>query len=282
MVRIARARAAAGDDAGALALLSKLVLRSHTARREALDGIEKILLAARGKGPAQMAELWKAGGRWLMDASREESLMAIADELRGAGAPYLELVRWLARYASSANRPKYLLLLARHSVETGDLAGCRDCIERLKGLRVSGDDLLRVEAAMRFGEQDYRGAARMLLSLRALDDADVAALGEVLPYAEDRAGAVALLERAVSGPDAGPGPLRRLADALYDDGRKAEAARYYRRAVEKDPADEWSCYRLAVVLGRHGGEEYLAKVGKDPLLVRMANAARKEMSLDAR
>jgi len=281
VLRLARLKAKAGDEIGALSLLTKLVLRASPLRKNALDGIEAILLSARGKGGERFVSLWNAGGRWLMEASREASLVTIAGELKGTGDPYLELVRWLSRYGSGAVRVENLVALSRQYVETGDVNGVRNCLKSIKGIGGSGDEVLRVEAALKFSQKDYRGAADTLLMLRDVEGKDAFLLGETLPYAGNSRKAAAALETAVSRSDAGTRELSRLADALFDAGRKDDAARYYRGAVGKDPANEWACYRLALLLGKDGGEEFLKKIKTDPTLARMARAARREMTLDA-
>ncbi|HEX7523861.1 MAG TPA: tetratricopeptide repeat protein [Candidatus Deferrimicrobium sp.] len=281
VLRLAGLKATAGDEIGALSLLTKLVLRASPLRKNALDGIEAILLSARGKGGERFVALWNAGGRWLMDASRQASLVTIAGELKGTGAPYLELVRWLSQYGSGAVRVENLVALSRLCVEAGDVAGVRNCLKSLKGMGASGDEVLRVEAALKFAQKDYRGAAETLSMLRSVEGKDAFLLGETLPYAGSSRTAAAALETAVSRSDAGSRELSRLADALVDAGRKDDAARYYRGAVEKDPTNEWACYRLALLLGKNGGEEYLKKIKTDPTLARMARAARREMTLDA-
>jgi tetratricopeptide (TPR) repeat protein len=75
VLRLARMRSAAGDPAAALTLLSRLVLRPSTVHGMALDEIERVLLAARSKGPAHLSSLWNAGGRgcWTRRASRRSS-----------------------------------------------------------------------------------------------------------------------------------------------------------------------------------------------------------------
>lgn len=281
VLRLAGLKAAAGDEIGALSLFTKLVLRASPLRKNALDGIEAILLSARGKGGERFVALWNAGGRWLMDASRQALLVTIAGELKGTGAPYFELVRWLSQYGSGAVRVESLVALSRQFVENGDVAGVRNCLKSLKGMGASGDEILRVEAALKFAQKDYRGAAETLSMLRSVEGKDAFLLGETLPYAGSVRTAAAALETAVSRSDAGPRELTRLADALVDAERKDDAARYYRAAVEKDPTNEWACYRLALLLGKNGGEEFLKRIKTDPTLARMARAARREMTLDA-
>jgi len=282
ILRLARLRAKAGEEASALSLFTKLVLRSSPLRKEALDGIEAILLAARGSGAARFVGLWNAGGRWLMDTSREASLVVIAGSLQGTGTPYLELVRWLSRYGTGSVRARFLTLLAQECAAAGDAAGIRECLKSLKEMNARDEEILRVEAGLKFAEKDYRGAAGSLLSLRKVEERDVGMLVETLPYAEDPGKAMSVLEAAVFRHGGDPLALTRLADALFDAGRKADAVRYYRMAAERDPASEWACYRLAVLLGRDGGEEYLKRIKTDPTLARMARAVKKEMALNAR
>jgi tetratricopeptide (TPR) repeat protein len=164
VLRLARMRSAAGDPAAALALLSKLVLRPSTVRGTALDEIERTLLAARPKGPAHLASLWNAGGRWRLDSSREPPLALSAADLRGTGKPHRDLVQWLSRYGSAPVRRKYLALRATESAQAGDTAGLRESLKALKSLNAAGDDVTRAEAYLRFSEKDYRGAAKALLA----------------------------------------------------------------------------------------------------------------------
>ncbi len=282
VLRLARMRSAAGDPSAALTLLSKLVLRPSTVRGMALDEIERVLLAARSKGPAHLSALWNAGGRWLLDSSREPTLVLMADDLRGTGKPHRDLVQWLSRYGSSAVRSKFLAQRASEFARSGDTAGLRESLKALRSLNAAGDDVARAEAYLKLSEKDYRGAAKALLSMEKLEGAELSMLGEVLPYAEDARKAAAAIEAGASRPGAAVSAeaLSRLADAHYDAGRRGEAVRLYRLAAEKDPEHEWACYRLSVLLGRDGGEEYRKRIRKDQALVRMANAAWKELSID--
>lgn len=284
VLRLARMRSAAGDPAAALTLLSRLVLRPSTVRGKALDEIERVLLAARSKGPANLSSLWNAGGRWLLDASREPTLVLIEEDLRGTGKPHRDLVQWLSRYGSSAVRPKFLALRASEFARSGDTAGLRESLKALRDLNAAGDEVSRAEAYLRFSEKDYRGAAEALLSMKKLEGAELSLLGEVLPYAEDSRKAAAAIEAGASRPgaDVSADALSRLADAHHDGGRRGEAVRFYRLAVEKDPEHEWACYRLSVLLGKDGGEEFRKRIRKDQTLVRMANAAWKELGIDGR
>jgi len=283
VLRLARMRSTAGDQAAALSLLSRLVLRPSTVRGIALDEIERVLLAARGKGPEHLASLWNAGGRWLMDTSREPTLALIAEDIRGTGKPYQDLVQWLSRYGSASVRSKYLAVLASQYAQAGDTAGLRESLRGLRRLNATGDDVNRADAYLKFAEKDFKGAAKALLTLGKLERSDLSMLGDVLPYADDARKAAAAIEAGAARPgaDVSAGVLARLADAHYDAGRRDEAIRLYRLAAGKDPEHEWSCYRLAVLLGKDGGEEYRKRIRKDPTLVRMANAARKEQALDA-
>ena len=145
--------------------------------------------------------------------------------------------------------------------------------------------MTRAEAYLKFAEKDYKGAAEGApVAVHGWRKATSRCWATLLPHADDprqgdrrhRVGGVPGRRRVSAR------VLVRLADAHYDAGRRDEAIRYYRLAAEKDPEHEWSCYRLAVLLGKDGGEEYMKRIQKDPTLVRMANAAWKEQTLDAK
>jgi tetratricopeptide (TPR) repeat protein len=284
VLRLARMRSGAGEQVEAMSMLSRLVLRPSTVRGEALDEMERVLLAARAKGPGVLADLWNAGGRWLMDPSREAALVQVAEALHGAERPYQEIVQWLSRFGSPPVRARHLAVLASRYAAAGDAVGLRLCLQGFRELDVKGDAAARAEAYLKLAEKDFRGAEKALLSLGRLEPGDFAMMEELLPHVDDPRKVAAAVEAEASRPGGNVSArlLSRLADRSFDAGRRDEAARYYRMAAEKDPGHEWSCYRLVVLLGKNGGGEYRKRIRKDPVLARMANAAWKEQELDGR
>ena len=275
----ARIQAASDDEEAALSLLSRLVARPSTVRAEALEEIERVILSARAKGPQRIASLWSAGGRWIMDPSRESTLLMIADELADTEF-HEEIVQWLSRYGSPAVRSRQLAKMADRYAEANNVYELQDSLRKLQAVGVSGDAVTRAQAQLKFAEKDYEGAQQALLSLGGMEKGDLNMLGELLPRAINSQKAIAALEAAAGRPDMPSSALARLADAHFDANRKEKAVKYYRMAADKNLQDEWSSYRLVALLGRDEGEEYRKRIVKDQALARMADAILKERSLD--
>ena len=278
-LRLARIQAASDDEEAALSLLARLVARPSTVRAEALEEIERVILSARMKGPQHIAALWGAGGRWIMEPSRESTLLMVADELVDTDF-YEEIVQWLSRYGSPPVRSRFLAKLAYRYAAANDVDELRAGLQKLQAVDVPGDAVTRAEAQLKFAEKDFAGAQQTLLSLGSMEKGDLNMLGELLPHLTDSAKAIAALEAAAGRPDIPSNALVRLADAHYDASRKEKAIKYYLLAAEKNPADEWSSYRLFVLLDNDKGEEYRKRIVKDQALARMADAIWKERNLD--
>jgi len=281
MLLLARIRVANGDYEAAIPLLLRLVARPSAMRAKALDEMERTLLSARAKGPEYLASIWKACGHWLMDPSREPTLIVVADELRGT-EHYEGLAQWLSRYGSNLVRARYLERQAMQYAVIGDTGGIRSSLQGLKNLGVSGDAMARAEGYLKFAEKDYVGAEQALLSLKRLERKDIEMLGELLSSLEDPQKTIAALDAAVSQTGVPAHVLVRLADMHYEADRMNKAVEYYRMAADEDLEDEWSCYRLFVLLGKDEGEVYRKRIVKDKALVRMADALWKERNLDGK
>jgi len=281
MLLLAQIRVTNGDSEAAVPLLLRLVARPSAMRAKALDEMERMLLAARAKGPEYLASIWSACGHWLMDPSHEAALIAIADELRGT-ASYEELSQWLSRYGSNLVRAKYLEKQAAQYAAAGDIDGIRNSLQGLKNLGVSEDSVLRTEGYLKFAEKDYVGAEQALLSLKQMEGKDIEMLGDLLLLLTNPQKTIEALEEAASRTGVSARVLMRLADIHYEAGRMNKAVTYYRMAVDEDPEDEWSCYRLFVLLGQEEGEAYKKRIVKDRDLVRLADALWKERNRDGK
>jgi len=275
MLLLAQVRVTKGDSEAAMPLLLRLVARPSAMRAKALDEMERTLLAARAKGSGYLASIWNACGHWLMDPSREATLIAVADELRGT-ASYEGLSQWLSRYGSNLVRARYLERQAAQYAVAGDINGIRNSLQGLKNLGVSEDSMLRTEGYLKFAEKDYAGAEKALLSLKQIEGKDIEMLGELLPLLTNPQKTIDALEEAASKTGVSARVLMRLGDTHYEAGQMNKAVTYYRMAVDEDPEDEWSCYRLFVLLGQEEGEAYKKRIVKDRDLARLADALWKE------
>ncbi|MCL2102672.1 MAG: hypothetical protein FWH25_01400 [Syntrophorhabdaceae bacterium] len=278
---LARVRIEMGEYDEAVRWFLRLAARPSAVRAQALDEMERALLAVREKEPERLASLWSAFSQWLMNPSRESTLVMIADELRGS-ASYEELVQWLSKYGSTPVRARYLEMQAVRFAAAGETEEVRGILQKLKRENISGDPLIRTEGYLKFAEKDYVGAEQALLSLERMMENDILMLGELLSVLDDPQKTITALEEEISKTGVPMGVIVKLADVHYDAGRKEQAIVYYHMAAEKDPVDEWSCYRLFVLLGKEEGEEYRKRIVKDKALLRMADVMLKEQKSNER
>lgn len=256
LMNLARLSTVRGRPADAVPFLKELIYR-RTPMPEALDELEKIILDAKDKAPAEFLQLWKSVGRWLMDASRSAALVKIARGLRSSGRPFLDLCSWLVKYGTEETKNEGRLLLADFYAELGDGATASGYLLRA---RAPGrdDDVRRIAAKIALLNRDERKAAEALLSLTAPREEDVLAVIGMMQSLKDVRKAAAFCEQAFQRTPGTPAAYARFADALYDAGRTDDALRYYQAATSArqapvaagarnagDADREWAFYRIS-------------------------------------
>ncbi|GAB4387994.1 MAG: hypothetical protein Kow0025_04710 [Thermodesulfovibrionales bacterium] len=282
LLMLARLYAGEGRYADAVALLKEQIFRISPVK-EALDEFEAIVLEVRKKDEALFVELWKSAGSWLLDASREEALLEIAEGLRDKGGPFLEISLWLSEHGSPGARSRGLEALTAFYTEMKDMEAARRCLETLRAMKAGADAIARAEARILHASGDARAAAERLMSLKELDAEDLRLLGASLREAADPERAAAFYKAALKGAQARAEDYVSLADFLYGLGRREEALRYYLMALEKDPAHEWALLRQAALSGpeaARGAYDALRRGGS--VFGRYAGARLREMDLAAK
>jgi len=259
--------------------LSELTFKSSV-KKEALEELEKLLSDVRSKDKDLFVKLWKTGGPMLLDSSREKFLLEVADDLKSAGKPYLDLMQYLAKYGTEAARTKSTAALVEVYAENKDLVRAAEYLKKLKSMKNTAEEMNRLEGRLAFLKRDYKTASEKLLQLKKMQSADIAMLGDIVAATRDYPRAIAQYEKAVreSGGDAQS--YARLGDIMHELGRRKDALAYYRLVISKDPNHDWALYRIGTLSEGTEAEEALKKLsGQDPRLARLAEARLMELDL---
>ncbi|MBI4681200.1 MAG: tetratricopeptide repeat protein, partial [Nitrospirae bacterium] len=78
----------------------------------ALDELQSYLMDTVKSDAAQFVKQWNELGRYLMDRSREQFLLGMAEALKGKGTPFLDLSAWLAQNGSEDAKMQTAFVLA--------------------------------------------------------------------------------------------------------------------------------------------------------------------------
>lgn len=258
-----------------------VVLVAHPTQ-EALIGMERCLLQMKEKDPAQMVSVWKAVSRKFLEPSREPFLLLMSEALKGSGKPYLELHRWLIKNGSLKAKVRSLLALAETQVEMGDLNSAWDTLTALKKGKVTGDDLLRLEARILHSRKDYGEAAERLLSIKKVGLQDLPLLEDCLSSARNGMKALAFFEKQVVLLGGNANNYITLADSYYQKGKKKEALQYYQKALEKDSLNEWALLRAGSLLTGEDARKMLGRINDGSLVGKLARINQREKEIEGK
>ncbi len=279
LLRLARVLMQEGNYEKAGQSLSELAF-SSSVKKEALEDFEKLLIEVRTKDKDLFLKLWKAGGPLLLDASREKFLLDVANDLKGAGKPYLDLMQYLAKYGTESAKTKSTAALAEYHFGRGELDKADENLRKLKGMKGVVEEMIRLEARLAFLKKDYKTASEKLLQLKKMQPADMQLLGDIVTVTNNYPKALARYEKAVKEFGGDALSYARLGDIMYDLGRQKDALAYYRLVIGKEPNHDWALYRIGALSEGPEAEEALKKLsGQDPMLARLAEARLMELGL---
>jgi len=280
LLRLARLYYQGGNTEKAVPLLSELALKSSF-KKEALAEFEGMLVQARSRDKEQFVRIWKTAGPLLLDTSREKFLLDVADEFRNAGASFLDIALYLAKHGTEGARMKSLAILAGYYAEKGDAAKAGEHLKKLKTLKGSGEEIIRLEARLAYLKKEYRVAAEKFLQLKKLQPGDVKALGDTVAIQPDLTKALVRYEKAVKETGGDAAAYVKLADIMYGAGKTGIALGYYRMALAEEPNHDWVLYRIGSLIEGPEAEEMLRKVSRqDPTIARLTEVRLRELALE--
>lgn len=240
-----------------IALLKQLVMRKIP-NKNALDEIESIILATKDRDEGEFLNLWRSVGHWLMEPARINSLLNIADDLRADGKHYLNLYKWLLKNGSENVKNESRLALAGFYADLGDNESAK---RYLQGMTMKGDDeILRIHAKMYFSDNELQKAFETTMLIKNKKEEDMLLIANTIRTANDIKAAVDLFEKALNRFGGPPEAHIRLADILYDIGRRSDALKHYkmisiRKQHQKEDFKttlddiEWVNYRISRLSG---------------------------------
>jgi len=278
-----------------VSLLKELVY-GNSPPKEAFSEIETILLEASGKtgpgaeGDLRFTDLWREVGQWMLDESRGDFLLKMAKSLKPEGKPFLQLCSWLAENTSGNVRLAAALDLADYYAGLEDMqlaekyfTVVKETSRELK-VKQSNDSVLRLEARIDQGNKNTELALKNIMSIKEFDERDFKLLGKIITDlkqsgSDNMKQAVAFYEKMINKYDGEAEDYIRLADIFYDINED-KALKYYRTANEKDPKDEWTIYRIGLIVDLPETGKMLGQLQKgDDLLSRMAKTKLMEINL---
>ncbi|MBI5099304.1 MAG: tetratricopeptide repeat protein [Nitrospirae bacterium] len=278
-----------------VALLKELVYGNHPPM-EAFGELEAILLEASGKtvpgaeGELRFTDLWREVGQWMLDETRGEFLLKMAKSLKPEGKPFLQLCSWLVENTSGNVRQTAALDLADYYAGLEDIrlaekyfTVVKETNRELKA-KQSNDSILRIEAKISQGNKNTDLALKNIMAIKEFEKGDFKLLGKTISDLKQSGSnnvkqATALYEKMINKYDGEAEDYVRLADILYDTDEES-ALKYYRTAYEKNPKDEWTIYRIGLIVDMPETSKMLGQLQKgDNLLSRMAKTKLMEINL---
>ncbi|HAM51259.1 MAG TPA: hypothetical protein DCP92_11425 [Nitrospiraceae bacterium] len=267
-------------------LLKELVCR-RSPDRKALEEFEGMLIDAEQRDTKEFVHLWRSVGHSLMESSRSEFLLKVAEKLRNSGEAFTEECEWLRRNGSDEAKNRCSLLLAEYYADMGDAAASEKYLEGAQGEGTS-DDLIRIKAKMYHLNAQDQNAADALISIKTVRQEDIVLLSGMLGSVKNVQGVLAFYEQTLNKVGGSSSVYIALADKLAEMGNKADALRYYREAVsfkqeaKGTEADDqaWAYYRISVLSQDKESVDALGKIQKESdVLSRIASARIKEWNI---
>ena len=270
LLKLAQLDMKEGKAEQAASYLKELLYR-RTPSREAVDGLETLLLETMQKNREEFEKLWISTGRWLMDPSRSASLLRFAQGLRTSGKPFLELCTWLVKYGSEEAKGQGRLLLADFYTGIGDAAHARGFLQQIKGVQT--DDVIRISARISLLNRDAAQSSKLIMSVKEPREEDALFLiGLTKSHMADVHAVLAFCRKIAERDSTSPAALVRFADMVFDAGKGSESLALYRRAVAKrkvpavalqESDREWAFYRIAALTAGEERRAALASIEKD-------------------
>lgn len=253
---------------------------------EVFNELESLLLEASKKSKKsadeyELVELWKEVGQWMLDESREDFLLEMTENLKHEGKPFLDLAIWLMENASGNTRTRTAIYLADFFAGMGNPYVAGQYLGVAKYSSKLTDDILRVEAKIKYSEADPGLAFEKMKSMKRFKKNDLKLLGRIiLELKMSKGEARKLYEKRLNEQKWEAEDYIRLADMLLEDNKMNKALKYYKLAFKKKPDDEWTVYRIGHSADTQESKEMFGRLEKgDTLLSRLAKTKLLELDL---
>jgi tetratricopeptide (TPR) repeat protein len=270
-----------------VSLLKELVYGKQPPR-EAFEEIEEIVVKTGTKQAEydmDFVSLWNEVGQWLVDETREDFLLKVADRLRYEGKPFIDLCSWLVENGTQRARGEAAIDLADYYISIGNVSMSMSYINIANDAHAPGDGVLRVEVKILRAKGDYSAALKKVMMIEKIEKHDLGQLARIItdmnrPASKEVGAALALYEKMLEQPGWDAEQYINLADYLYTHNEKRKALKYYRVAYKKNPDNEWVMYRVGNDTDMSESKDMFTRIEKDDdLLGRLARSKLMEMAL---
>lgn len=228
-------------------------IRMLEGKRPEAEALIGEILAADGKNPAALS---KRAGFKIDDGKIDDAigdlrivlaeypddigahlLLGTAFERKGdmnvAGSEFAEAVERSRNAAQPSN------VLARHLLRKGDIARAERVLVESIAIDSTSVENLKLLAAIRLENQNWRGAEEAAKALQEAGDADKDAsriLGAAYAGLKDYAGAIDILAKEYDRAPLDARPLAMLVQAYIDAGRLEDATKFLEEAIARNPS----------------------------------------------
>ena len=263
------------DAAGFL----KEILFGRKPSEAALDELDVLVRESLHKDFGSFLKIWKECGNWLLSPSRGKTLLEVADVMSTKEGDFLRIYNFLAKEGSREAKIDALSRLASFYGRLGDAEKLKREVGKLRGLKTTGDRVLRPEALLSYLKGDPGRAYVLLMKIEDYKRDDIGLLWKLVDGAGSISGFVRdykMMAKAVGL------PLRYelIGDTLAERGYPKEAVKYYVLALKSDPGSDRVSFKLALISGDKEG--FASISGKKDIYGAMARTFVEEESLKAR
>jgi tetratricopeptide (TPR) repeat protein len=280
LLELSRLYRAEGKIDDSISLLRELVYGKQPPR-EAFAELEKILIDVSGKTGNKDTEgldfvtLWNDLGKWLLDGTREEFLVRMAEKLKEEDSHFVYLSSWLAEHGKGDTRTNAALDLADYYIGLGDTETAQDYVNMVKILKGPDEATARIQAAIDYESGHFASAVKRMKTLEKFRKDDIALLGNIMneiffQQSEGLEDTVALYQQRLDNGTWNADAYVVLADVLHATNRKKDARTYYEIAYKLEPKNEWVIYRLGSGAEKSDALNMLGRIEKGDSIVSRA------------
>lgn len=269
------------DFKKSLSLLKEIIFSRSSLKREAIDGISETMVSMINKDITLFHEAWKSVGKWLLDTTKEQNLLMIADALKkSSDMSALEIYLWLSKNGSESAKSKSFIALANFYIDIGEVNKAEECIKAVKDRKLAGDDIKRIESRILFAKGLYNASLEQLLMISNPEERDLEMLGRLFTYTKDIKKALKIYEAVVKNIKDNVNIYLNIADLYYEVNKGDEALNFYRRVLSLEPSNEWALYRISLLEKSNNDKDLLKKIKKDRLLADISNLKMRQIDLN--
>lgn len=269
------------DFKKSLSLLKEIIFSRSPLKREAIDGISETMVSIINRDVAFFHETWKSVGKWLLDTTKEQNLLMIAETLqKSSDMSALEIYLWLSKNGSESAKYRSSMALASFYIDIGEVNKAEECIKIIKDIKFFRDDIKRIESRILYAKGLYDSSLEQLLLISNPDEKDLEMLNRIFSHTKDTKKAIKIYETVAKNVKDNVNVYLNLADLYYEANKSENALSYYRRALALESSNEWALYRVSLLEKNSDDKDLLKRIKKDSLLSDISNLRMRGIDLN--